>query len=123
MTPSVVVEKMYGIDRTLSLQANCVATLTLTLGCIFWGWLEDKIGSRVTLALSWGGLAITAFHFYSALSPDIAAASLVINYAVMGFLSVRLPPHQSSVRGHFRRQSVSPAYPLPTTWLTRYSAA
>lgn len=52
MTPSVVVEKMYGIDRTLSLQANCVATLTLTLGCIFWGWLEDKIGSRVTLALS-----------------------------------------------------------------------
>lgn len=85
MTPSVVVEKMYGIDRTLSLQANCVATLTLTLGCIFWGWLEDKIGSRVTLALSWGGLAITAFHFYSALSPDIAAASLVINYAAMGF--------------------------------------
>ncbi|WP_413491473.1 MFS transporter [Morganella psychrotolerans] len=85
MTPSVVVEKMYGIDRTLSLQANCVATLTLTLGCIFWGWLDDKTGSRVTLALSWGGLAISAFYFYSALSPDITAASLVINYAVMGF--------------------------------------
>ncbi|MDO1659690.1 MFS transporter, partial [Escherichia coli] len=32
MTPSVIVEGIYKIDRTTSLEANCVATLTLTLG-------------------------------------------------------------------------------------------
>ncbi|MGR6439473.1 MFS transporter [Proteus mirabilis] len=53
MTPSVIVEGIYKIDRTTSLEANCVATLTLTLGCIFWGWLGDKLGTRASMTLSW----------------------------------------------------------------------
>lgn len=84
MTPTIVVERMYGIDRTISLQANCAATLTLTLGCIFWGWLFDKIGSRTTLTLSWGGLIVTSFYFYHTLSPEITAAALTFNYGLMG---------------------------------------
>lgn len=85
MTPSVVVEKMYQVDRTISLEANCVATLMLTLGCIFWGWISDKLGTRICMAASWGGLAITAYHFYSALHPNIGAAELMFNYGLMGF--------------------------------------
>ncbi|MCD1125447.1 MFS transporter [Jinshanibacter sp. LJY008] len=84
MTPSVVVEKMYQIDRTISLEANCVATLMLTLGCIFWGWISDKLGTRVCMAASWGGLAITAYHFYSSLHPGIGAGELMFNYGLMG---------------------------------------
>lgn len=84
MTPVVIVEKMYQIDRTISLEANCVATLMLTLGCIFWGWLSDKIGIRITMFLSWGGLALTSFYFYSSLHSGIAAGELMFNYGLMG---------------------------------------
>lgn len=87
MTPAVVVEKMYHIDRTVSLQANCVATLMLTLGCIFWGWISDKLGTRVCMAASWGGLAISAYHFYSALHPEMAASELMFNYGLMGLFA------------------------------------
>ncbi|AWH88262.1 MFS transporter [Limnobaculum parvum] len=84
MTPSVVVEKMYHVDRTISLEANCVATFMLTLGCIFWGWISDKLGTRICMAVSWGGLAITAYHFYSSLHPEIGAGELMFNYGLMG---------------------------------------
>ncbi|AKJ41235.1 MFS transporter [Pragia fontium] len=85
MTPSVVVEKMYQVDRTISLEANCVATLMLTLGCIFWGWISDKLGTRACMTASWGGLAITAYYFYSALHPEISGGELMFNYGLMGF--------------------------------------
>ncbi|PHI29359.1 MFS transporter [Budvicia aquatica] len=84
MTPAIVVEKMYQIDRTISLEANCVATLMLTIGCIFWGWMCDKVGTRITMTLAWGGLAITAFYFYSSLHTGIAAGELMFNYGLMG---------------------------------------
>lgn len=87
MTPAVVVEKMYQIDRTVSLQANCVATLMLTLGCIFWGWISDKLGTRVCMVASWGGLALSAFYFYSALHTGISAGELMFNYGLMGLFS------------------------------------
>lgn len=85
MTPSVIVEGIYKISRTTSLEANCVATLTLTLGCIFWGWLGDKVGTRLSMALSWGGLIVTAFHFYGSLESTISALHLAFNYGLMGF--------------------------------------
>lgn len=84
MTPTVVIEKMYHIDRAASLEANCVATLMLTLGCILWGWVGDRLGTRVSMTLSWGGLAITAYYFYSSLHPDISAGALMFNYGLMG---------------------------------------
>lgn len=84
MTPSIVLEKMYHIDRAISLEANCAATLMLTLGCIFWGWACDKIGLRATLTIAWGGLVATSYYFYSTLSPTIGAGTLIFNYALMG---------------------------------------
>lgn len=87
MTPTIVLEKTYAIDRTLSLQANCAGTLMLTLGCIFWGWANDKIGSRFTLSLAWGGLIITSYYFYSCLTPNISSNTLIANYSLMGFFA------------------------------------
>ena len=84
MTPDVILQGVYKIDRDIALQANCVATLMLTLGCIFWGWLGDKVGTRVSMFLSWGGLAVTALYFYSSLSSEITAATLTFNYGLMG---------------------------------------
>ncbi len=85
MTPDVVLKGVYNIDRNIALQANCAATLMLTIGCIFWGWLGDKTGTRTSMTLSWGGLAVTAIYFYSSLSTDIAANTLIFNYGLMGF--------------------------------------
>ena len=85
MTPDIVLQGIYQIDRNIALQANCAATLTLTLGCIFWGWFGDKMGTRASMTLSWGGLAVTALYFYSSLSPEISATTLIFNYGLMGF--------------------------------------
>lgn len=87
MTPSIVLEGMYQIERSISLQANCVATLMLTLGCILWGYLSDKLGIRATLAIVWGGLIITSFHFYSSLHSDISTNTLIFNYGLMGLFA------------------------------------
>lgn len=85
MTPSGILEKLHHIPRAAALEANAVATLMLTLGCIFWGWLFDKVGAKITLTACWGGLIITAFYFYSQLSADIAPSTLMFNYGLMGF--------------------------------------
>ncbi|KPD02630.1 MFS transporter [Moellerella wisconsensis] len=85
MTPDVVLQGVYKIDRNTALQANCVATLMLTIGCIFWGWLGDKTGTRCSMLLAWGGLAITSVYFYAQLSSEIGATTLAFNYGLMGF--------------------------------------
>lgn len=87
MTPTIVLEKLYGIDRILSLKANGVGTLMLTLGCVLWGWVSDKLSTRLTHTLSWGGLAISSCYFYGSLSPQITPETLILNYAIMGFFA------------------------------------
>lgn len=77
----------YGLARSLSLEANCVATLTITSGCIFWGYMEDRVGTRMASFLSWGGLILVAFYFYSTLSHDIAPAMLIGGYGLMGLFA------------------------------------
>lgn len=82
MTPTLL-QKAYGITPQAALAANCAATLTLTLGCILFGYLCDLIGSRATMAIAWGGLAITGYVFYVNL-PGIGDAQLMANYALVG---------------------------------------
>lgn len=82
MTPTML-QKMYHISSTAALEANCAATLMLVLGCALFGWLADRVGMRLTLVISWGGLAISAYHFYAAL-PGISDGQLMFNYGVMG---------------------------------------
>lgn len=83
MTPTLL-QKMYHVSPTVALQANCVATLMLVIGCAFFGWLSDRVGMRTTLVVCWGGLILSAYHFYGAL-PGVTDAQLTFNYGVMGF--------------------------------------
>ena len=83
MTPTLL-QKMYHVSPAVALEANCAATLMLVLGCAFFGWLSDRIGMRTTLVFCWGGLALSAYYFYSAL-PGISDERLMFNYGLMGF--------------------------------------
>ena len=64
MTPDVILRGIYHIDRNRVLQANCLAVLMLTLGCIVWDYLSDKIGSHITMLLAYSGLIISSSYFY-----------------------------------------------------------
>ena len=81
-TPSYL-QKVFHIAPAMALKANAVATMTLTIGCVFWGWLSDKWGTRAAMILGWGGMAVTAYLFY--LNLPGTEASLVCTYATVGF--------------------------------------
>ena len=68
-----------------------MATVTLTIGCIFWGWLSDKIGTKLTMLFGWGGMTVTAYIFYLNLPGE---STLVLRYALVGFFvgSISLLP-------------------------------
>lgn len=90
-TPSYL-QKVFHVVPAMALKANAVATVTLTLGCVFWGWLSDRIGTRGAMVLGWGGMAATAYLFY--LNLPGTEASLVCTYATVGFFvgSISLLP-------------------------------
>lgn len=90
-TPSYL-QKVFHIVPAMALKANAVATVTLTLGCVFWGWLSDRIGTRGAMILGWGGMAATTYLFY--LNLPGTEASLVCTYATVGFFvgSISLLP-------------------------------
>ena len=82
MTPTLV-QKLYGIPATVALQANSIATLFLSAGCIFFGVLSDRFGpGRVMMAgcLMLGG---TAMLFYTQMA--VAPESIHTLYALCGF--------------------------------------
>ncbi|MDH5858795.1 MFS transporter [Lampropedia aestuarii] len=83
MTP-VVLQKAYKIPATTAMQANCIATLLLVIGCAVFGWFSDRFGTGKALLVSWGGLALSTYHFFSSL-PGISDGQLMLNYGVMGF--------------------------------------
>lgn len=82
MTPTLL-QRMHGIETSVALEANCLATLMLTLGCILFGWLEDRIGTRANMLIAWGGLAISSYWFYANLT-GIDALSLALHYGLVG---------------------------------------
>lgn len=65
--------------------AGSIGAVALTLGCIFWGWLEDVLKTRVASLIAWGGLAITSLYFYHALSTQLPIKEVYVLYGVMGF--------------------------------------
>ena len=90
-TPAYL-QKVFHIEPAMALKANAVATVTLTMGCVFWGWLSDKIGTKLTMLIGWGGMTATAYLFYLNLPGN--EASLICNYATVGFFvgSISLLP-------------------------------
>lgn len=75
-------QKVFHIAPADAMKANAVATVTLTIGCVFWGWLSDKIGTRGAMLLGWGGMAVTSYVFYLNLPGE---STLVLRYALLGF--------------------------------------
>ncbi|MGE8318088.1 MAG: MFS transporter [Comamonas sp.] len=90
-TPAYL-QKVFHIAPASAMQANALATVTLTLGCVFWGWLSDRLGTRTAMVLGWLGMSATAYLFYLGLPGT--EASLLWSYALVGFFvgSISLLP-------------------------------
>ncbi|HZW25433.1 MAG TPA: MFS transporter [Gallionella sp.] len=63
MTPPLV-QKLYGIPAAVALQANSIATLFLSLGCVAFGMLADRYGAGRVMMVGCAMLGITAMLFY-----------------------------------------------------------
>jgi len=82
MTPPLI-QKQYAIPAATALQANSIATLFLSLGCVVFGALADRYGAGKMLAFGSAMLGVTSALFYQ----QIASAPQNINemYALCGF--------------------------------------
>ena len=80
-TPTYL-QTVFKVSPRLSLQANSVAIVALTCGCVLFGWLADRIGSK--WALSSGSLALLASSSYFYHSLPLSGSALFVAYAVTG---------------------------------------
>ena len=82
MTPTLV-QKLYGIAPARTLEANSVATLSLTFGCILFGLLADRFGAGWVLGI--GSLALMTATYVLYRGVGAAPEHLVPLYALAGF--------------------------------------
>jgi MFS family permease len=82
LTPNIM-ETQHQYARGDALLANSIAIVFLTSGCIFWGWLADRIGAYRVLLIGALALAVSSYVFYHALPADILRTSVL--YALTGF--------------------------------------
>lgn len=82
MTP-ILLQKLYAIPATVALQANSIATVFLSIGCVMFGALSDRFGAGRVLMAGCVMLGFTAMLFYQ----QMAVAPQHINelYALCGF--------------------------------------
>ncbi|KMN20895.1 MFS transporter [Pseudomonas helleri] len=66
MTPTVL-QTVYGFPATTSLQANSLAIVFLSLGCIASGALVDRFGAGKVFVVGCAALLITSWTFYHSL--------------------------------------------------------
>ena len=82
MTPTLV-QKLYAISAATALQANSIATLFLSVGCITFGALADRLGAGRVLAVGCVGLGATSWLFYQQMG--VAPEHIYSMYALCGF--------------------------------------
>jgi MFS family permease len=82
MTPTLM-QNLHGIAPAKALAANSVATLTLTLGCVCYGLLADRVGPLRAMAIGSGVLLVAAQVFYQGVAAN--PQHLVPLYALVGF--------------------------------------
>jgi MFS family permease len=82
MTPTLI-QKLFAIAPAHALAANSVATLALTLGCIAFGALADRIGAARTLLLGCMALPLATYALYYGVAR--APQHLFALYALAGF--------------------------------------
>ena len=82
MTPTLV-QKLYAIPAVTALQANSVATLALSLGCVVFGALADRCGAGRVLMAGCVLLGATSALFYQQMA--VAPQRIYGLYALCGF--------------------------------------
>jgi len=81
-TPTYL-QKQFAVPPALALQANSLAIVALTLGCVVFGAAADRFGSKLTLLVGNAGLLGANYLFYSSLPASPSA--LIGGYALAGF--------------------------------------
>jgi MFS family permease len=82
MTP-VLVQKLFAIPAVIALQANSIATLFLSIGCVSFGALADRFGAGRVLATGCVALGTTSWLFYQQVA--VAPEHIYAWYALTGF--------------------------------------
>ena len=82
MTPSLV-QSVFHIEPARAFLGNSVASFALGLGCLFYGWLADRLGYASTLLLGAIGLLLGSYALY--LDLQTGGAHFVTLYALAGF--------------------------------------
>jgi MFS family permease len=82
MTPTLV-QKLYAIPAATALQANSIATVFLSLGCVVFGALADRFGAGRVLIVGCMMLGITSALFYQQM--PVAPQNINALYALCGF--------------------------------------
>lgn len=94
MTPVKVLGGMYKLSSIDARITGSIMALTLTLGCVLFGWMEDILKTRLTALIAWGGLAITSFIFYMALTMNPSTETIYLLAGLIGLFtgSIALTP-------------------------------
>jgi MFS family permease len=82
MTPTYL-QKQFAIPAAQALQANSMATIALTFGCIVAGWIIDRIGASKMFIFGSLFLGICTWSFYHVVAAD--PSKLMVMYALAGF--------------------------------------
>ncbi|MFZ3017907.1 MAG: MFS transporter [Gallionella sp.] len=82
MTPPLV-QKLYGIPAAIALQANSIATLFLSLGCVAFGLMADRYGAGRVMMAGCAMLGITSMLFYLQMATN--PENIYVLYALSGF--------------------------------------
>lgn len=82
MTPTLM-QKLFAISASMALQANSLAILSLSVGCILFGALADRFGAGRVLMLGCVGLGATSWMLYQQLS--VSTQHIDALYALCGF--------------------------------------
>ncbi|UXY13920.1 MFS transporter [Chitiniphilus purpureus] len=82
-TPSYL-QKQLQVSLALSQQANTLAIAMLTIGCVVFGVLADRAGSKVALGIGCLGLLLTSYFFYGN-AAGATPEQLIGSYMLAGF--------------------------------------
>ena len=82
MTPPLV-QKLYGIPAAVALQANSIATLFLSLGCVAFGLMADRYGAGRVMMAGCALLGLTSMLFYMQMATN--PENIYALYALSGF--------------------------------------
>lgn len=82
MTPTLI-QKLFGIAAADTLAANSLATIGLSIGCVVFGALADRIGAERTLMLGCAALLIATYALYFGLGQSTQYLDSL--YAIAGF--------------------------------------